>query len=86
MQLNQDRRRFLQTSAVAGAAVTLASVNPLQGDSPATPATTNQTNPQVRPGRVTWHRDFAAAKTASSRSGKPVFLFHMLGRMDQQFC
>jgi hypothetical protein len=35
---------------------------------------------------VRWHRDFAAACTAARSSGKPVFLLHMMGRLDEQFC
>jgi len=43
-------------------------------------------NPKVAPGQVRWHETFAAAKVASSKSGKPVLLFHMMGRLDQKFC
>jgi hypothetical protein len=43
-------------------------------------------NPQVEPGKVRWHADFAAACAAAARSKKPVLLFHLLGRLDQQFC
>jgi hypothetical protein len=43
-------------------------------------------NPKVEPGLVKWHGDFAAARAASARSGKPVLLFQMLGRMDEHFC
>jgi hypothetical protein len=43
-------------------------------------------NPKVEPGKVRWHRDFAAACAASTRSKKPVMLFHMMGKLDDQFC
>lgn len=43
-------------------------------------------NPPIAPGKVTWHADFAAACEASRGSGKPVLLFHMLGRLDRVFC
>jgi hypothetical protein len=43
-------------------------------------------NPRVEPGKVRWHADFDAACRAAGRSGKPVLLFHMMGRLDQQFC
>jgi hypothetical protein len=43
-------------------------------------------NPAVKPGDVRWHASFDAARDASRRSGKPVLLFHLLGRLDQQFC
>ncbi len=43
-------------------------------------------NPRVRPGRVSWHPDFATACEASRKSGKPVLLFQMLGKLDDRFC
>jgi hypothetical protein len=44
------------------------------------------TNPKVEPGRVRWHPTFEAACRASIRSGKPVLLFQMMGKLDDQFC
>jgi hypothetical protein len=85
----QDRRRFLQTSLVAGAVVTLTSGDAPPGSEPlqASPAAArDQANPAVRPGQVRWHEGFAAACAAGRRSGKPVLLFHMMGRLDQKFC
>jgi hypothetical protein len=46
----------------------------------------NFVNPKVEPGKVRWHADFAAACRAAARSGKPVLLFHMMGRLDEKFC
>lgn len=43
-------------------------------------------NPKVQPGKVRWHRDFAEACIASGKSGKPVLLFQMMGRLDDRFC
>lgn len=43
-------------------------------------------NPKVMPGLVRWHPDFAAACDASRNTGKPVLLFQLLGRLDEQFC
>ena len=43
-------------------------------------------NPGVEPGRVEWHSSFADARVASAKSGKPVLLFHLMGRLDRQFC
>jgi hypothetical protein len=51
-----------------------------------TPAANKDDNPTVTPGLVKWHKSFEAAKTASLKSGKPVFLFHMMGQLDKQFC
>jgi hypothetical protein len=52
---------------------------------PVTPPAEEQ-NPSVTPGLVHWHPSFAAAQEAAQCSGKPVLLFHMLGRLDKQFC
>jgi hypothetical protein len=43
-------------------------------------------NPKVEPGRVRWHGSFDEACRASARSGKPVLLFQMMGKLDDQFC
>lgn len=43
-------------------------------------------NSAVEPGRVAWHPSFEAARAVSKASGKPVLLFHMMGRLDKQFC
>jgi hypothetical protein len=43
-------------------------------------------NPKVKPGLVRWHRDFATACSAARVSGKPVMLFQMMGRLDDEFC
>src|SRR6266849_4336251 len=40
-------------------------------------ASTAFVNPKVEPGKVRWHADFAAARTAAAKSGKPVLLFQM---------
>ena len=43
-------------------------------------------NPGVEPGRVRWHPTFAAACAAARLSKKPVLLFQMMGKLDDQFC
>ncbi len=43
-------------------------------------------NPKVEPGKVKWHATFAEACAASAKSGKPVMLFQMMGKLDDQFC
>ncbi len=53
-------------------------------NAPAAPA--DFVNPKVEPGKVCWHADFAAACRAAGRSGKPVLLFQMMGRLDEKFC
>jgi len=49
-------------------------------------AATDSANPKVEPGLVHWHATFEAACEAARKSGKPVFLFHMMGKLDDQFC
>ncbi len=43
-------------------------------------------NPKVEPGKVKWHATFDEACQASAKSGKPVLLFQMMGKLDEQFC
>jgi hypothetical protein len=43
-------------------------------------------NPKVEPGKVKWHADFTTACQAAEKSGKPVLLFQMMGRLDERFC
>jgi hypothetical protein len=50
------------------------------------PAKPNVTNPTVAPGKIRWHSTFSEACQASAKSGKPVLLFQMLGKLDQEFC
>jgi hypothetical protein len=49
-------------------------------------AAANPANPKVEPGKVKWHPSFAAACAAAKKSGKPVLLFQMMGKLDDQFC
>ena len=49
-------------------------------------ARTSGENPVVAPGGVRWHPSFESACAAAANSGKPVLLFHLMGRLDQQFC
>ena len=43
-------------------------------------------SPKVSPGKVRWHTDFAAACKAAKTNGKPVLLFHLMGKLDDRFC
>ena len=49
------------------------------------PAVVDADNLWVEPGKVKWHKSFADARAAAVNSGKPVLLFQMMGRLDQQF-
>jgi len=42
-------------------------------------------NPKVQPGKVRWHDSFPTAQAKSKRSGKPVLLFQLIGRLDERF-
>ena len=86
MQEKQDRRHFMQTSLAAGAGLTVG--NAMSNGEPSRPeaAPAADANPVVRAGRIRWHGDFDAACAAAQRSGKPVLLFQMMGRLDQKFC
>ncbi len=42
-------------------------------------------NPKVKAGNVEWHPDFEIACAAAGKSGKPVLLFQLMGRLDEQF-
>jgi hypothetical protein len=43
-------------------------------------------NPKVAPGQVRWHPSLDAACAAARKSGKPVLLFQMMGKLDEHFC
>jgi len=76
----------------------VAAVIPLGGDRPPvaaaspvappprTVAAAEVDNPRVEPGAVRWHATFADAQAAAQKSGRPVLLFHLMGRLDRQFC
>ena len=81
-----DRRQFMRTSLVAGAALGLASDASRLGGFPAGTNPAREANRRVQPGLVSWHRDFAAACAARRGSGKPVMHFFMMGRLDQELC
>jgi hypothetical protein len=89
MTSQHDRRQFLRNSLAVGAAATLAAGVSPHGSGlarTAPPGADSPANPRTRPGLVRWHADFTAACAAARRSGKPVLLFHMLGRLDERFC
>jgi hypothetical protein len=53
---------------------------------PAETSTAAFDNPKVEPGKVRWHADFETACAAAEKSGKPVLLFQMMGKLDDRFC
>lgn len=53
---------------------------------PAVPAKNDFVNPKVEPGKVRWHKTFEEASAAAVKSKKPVMVFHLMGKLDDQFC
>jgi hypothetical protein len=35
---------------------------------------------------IRWQKSLAAAKAAAARTGKPLFLLHLFGKLDQEYC
>jgi hypothetical protein len=35
---------------------------------------------------IRWHKSLAAAKASAARTGKPLFLLHLFGKLDEAFC
>jgi hypothetical protein len=35
---------------------------------------------------IRWEPDLEAAKAKARREGKPIFLLHLMGRLDEEFC
>lgn len=52
---------------------------------PAAATKGQQPNPGVKPGNVNWLPSFERACVASQQSGKPVLLFHLMGKLDERF-
>ena len=54
----------------------------------ATPVFAQEVAPvsSVSPGKVHWHSSLEEAVDAAKKSGKPVFHFQLLGRLDQELC
>lgn len=48
--------------------------------------TTDKGTQRVQTGLVAWHTSFSEACKKSKLSGKPVLLFEMLGKLDDEFC
>jgi hypothetical protein len=79
------RRHVVPALGIAFLGLSALVAEGLRGDS-TKPDLPKTANPVVAAGKVTWHPTFEAACQASAKSGKPVFLFQMLGRLDQEFC
>ncbi len=42
-------------------------------------------NPAVRPGHIRWHDSFEQAQRTSLKSNKPIFIFYLLGQLNEKF-
>ena len=58
----------------------------IAGATSASPDKKDFVNPKVPAGKVRWHSSFDAARKAAQKSGKPVLLFQMMGKLVEQFC
>jgi hypothetical protein len=38
------------------------------------------------PSAIQWQKSLAAAKAGAARTGKPLFLLHLFGKLDETFC
>lgn len=63
----------------------VAAATPAPAPAPA-PKKDGFVNPKVEPGKVRWHASYAAAQEAAKKSKKPVLLFQLMGKLDDQFC
>jgi len=66
--------------------ISVTSANPAMADRRLSTNDTAVVSPKVLPGKVAWHPDFNSACAAARRSGRPVLLFHMMGKLDDRFC
>jgi hypothetical protein len=78
----------MTTGALVGREANVPAVQP---GAPATPpvaqlAPVPDPDATTEPGKVHWHATFDAARDAAKKSGKPVLLFQMMGRLDHTFC
>jgi hypothetical protein len=51
-----------------------------------TPAVAQAARPTERGQEIRWQKSLAAAKAMAVRTGKPLFVLHLFGRLDQEFC
>jgi hypothetical protein len=59
---------------------------PMATQPPVCPIIAQSTVPAAEHGKVHWHATTEAALAAAKVSQKPVLVFHMMGRLDHQFC
>lgn len=57
-----------------------------KAEADAKPNGDTRTGVKVAPGKVAWQPDFDTACKRACESGKPVLLFQMMGKLDDEFC
>jgi hypothetical protein len=78
--------RPLLVTATLLAAACSPSEPPAPSPAPAAAETSSAENPPAAPGLVRWHPRVAAAQEAARASGKPLLVFQLLGRIDDEYC
>lgn len=80
-------KRVIRTAAVEAdpAASDAAPSRDAQSEGGAEGKASGFVNPKVEPGRVKWAADFDEAVKKAERSGRPVLLFQLIGRLDERF-
>lgn len=82
----QPTGTFTEASFAPKGSIERPTKNLVETRSGAAPTADELTNPKVKPGLITWHPTFADACQAAQKSGKPVLLFQLMGKLDNQFC
>jgi len=41
---------------------------------------------QAAPGAIAWETSLPAAKARAARTGKPLLLLHLFGKLNEEFC
>lgn len=75
------RARILSLSLIAGA---LWTGTPVAAASLVSPPRPTRTAAAWR--QIPWETSLAAARAKAARSGKPILLLHLFGRLDEEFC
>jgi hypothetical protein len=53
---------------------------------PETASPTAEARPEEGRDGIRWERSLAAAKAKAARTGKPLLILHLFGRLDEAFC
>jgi hypothetical protein len=80
----------MQTQCLILALIGLASFAPCRPADAAlqlpAPAVAPPAHPAKAGQAIHWQKSLAAAKAIAARTGKPLFLLHLFGKLDEPFC